>query len=52
MVYDSLQAGGAGVSIGRNVFEHPRRVDLMRAMNALVHSNASVDDAMAIVGED
>lgn len=52
MVYDSLQAGGAGLSIGRNVFEHPRRVDLMRAMNALVHSNASVDDAMAIVGED
>ena len=52
MVYDSLQAGGAGVSIGRNVFEHPRRMDLMRAMNALVHSNASVDDAMAIVGED
>ena len=52
MVYDSLQAGGAGLSIGRNVFEHPRRVNLMRAMNAIVHSNASVDDAMALVGED
>ena len=52
MVYDSLQAGGAGLSIGRNVFEHPRRVNLMRAMNAIVHSGASVDDAMAIVGED
>ena len=52
MVYDSLQAGGAGLSIGRNVFEHPRRADLMRAMNALVHSNATVEDAMAIVGAD
>ena len=52
MVHDSLLAGGAGLSIGRNVFEHPRRVDLMRTMNAIVHSGASVDDAMAIVGED
>lgn len=52
MAYDSLLAGGAGLSIGRNVFEHPRRVDLMRAMHAIVHLGASVDDAMNIAGED
>ena len=52
IVHDSLEAGGAGLSIGRNVFEHPRRVQLMRALNAMVHGNASVDDAMEIVGED
>jgi class I fructose-bisphosphate aldolase len=51
MVYDSLQAGGAGLSIGRNVFDHPKRVDLVRAMNAIVHSNASVEDALQIMGE-
>ena len=52
MVYDSIQAGGAGLSIGRNVFDHPRRVALMKALNAIVHHNASVEEGMAIVGED
>lgn len=49
MVYDSLQAGGAGLSIGRNVFDHPQRISLMRALNEMVHCDASVDYAMAIM---
>ena len=44
-------AGGAGVSMGRNVFQHPRRIELMRALRAIVHDNADVDHALAIVGE-
>lgn len=52
MVYDSLQAGGAGLSIGRNVFDHPRRVTLMKALNAMVHSGATVADAMTIMAEN
>lgn len=51
MVYDSLQAGGAGISIGRNVFQHPRRVELVKALRAVVHGNATVDEALSIVGE-
>ena len=51
MVYDSLQAGGAGLSIGRNVFDHPKRVTLMKALNAMVHSGATVEDAMTIMAE-
>ena len=51
MVYDSLQAGGAGISIGRNVFQHPRRVELVKALRAIVHGNATVDKALGIVGE-
>lgn len=51
MVSDSLKAGGAGLSVGRNVFQHPRRTDLVRALRALVHQDASVDEALAIVGE-
>lgn len=51
MVYDSLQAGGAGISIGRNVFQHPRRVQLVQALRALVHGGATVEAAMAMVGE-
>ena len=51
MVHASIKAGGAGVSMGRNVFQHPRRIELMRALRAIVHDNADVDHALAIVGE-
>ncbi|WP_296305278.1 2-amino-3,7-dideoxy-D-threo-hept-6-ulosonate synthase [uncultured Desulfovibrio sp.] len=51
MVHDSVRAGGAGVSIGRNVFQHPRRIELVRAMRAIVHDNADVEHALTIVGE-
>lgn len=51
MVHDSLQAGGAGISIGRNVFQHPDRVNLLKALRKVVHENASVDEAMQVLGE-
>lgn len=51
MVSDSLKAGGAGISMGRNVFQHPRRVELVRALRAIVHENATVEQALEIVGE-
>ncbi len=51
MVSDSLKAGGAGISMGRNVFQHPRRVELVRALRAVVHENATVEQALEIVGE-
>ena len=51
MVHDSIKAGGAGVSMGRNVFQHPRRIELMRALRAIVHDNAGVDQALPLVGE-
>ncbi len=52
MAYDSVLAGGAGLSIGRNVFQHPRRVQLVQALRAIVHNDADVDTAMTIVGGD
>jgi class I fructose-bisphosphate aldolase len=51
MVYDSLKAGGAGISIGRNVFQHRNRVALVSALRAIVHEDASVEEALKIVGE-
>ena len=51
MVHDSLKAGGSGLSMGRNVFAHPRRVQMVRALRALVHEDADVETALKIVGE-
>ena len=51
MVDNSLKAGGSGLSVGRNVFQHPNRIQLVRALRAIVHENATVEEALAIVGE-
>jgi predicted phospho-2-dehydro-3-deoxyheptonate aldolase len=50
-VQGALGAGGAGVCIGRNVFQHDRPLSMMKAICAMVHDKASVDDAEKILGE-
>ena len=42
MVDNSLKAGGSGLSVGRNVFQHPKRVQLVRALRGLVHQGLSL----------
>jgi len=51
MVKYSMTAGGAGLSIGRNVFQHQDPTKMVKALSALVHKEASVDEAMKILGE-
>lgn len=46
MVYWSLQAGGKGVSIGRNIFQHEDPAKMVRAMHAIVFGKANVKEAM------
>ena len=46
MVYDSIEAGGHGVSIGRNVFQH-RNVECMtRAISDIVLQGYTVEESM------
>lgn len=52
IVHDSLLAGGAGLSVGRNVFQHPRPRMLVAALSGIVHANWTVEQALAVVGED
>jgi class I fructose-bisphosphate aldolase len=51
MVHDSVQAGGAGLSVGRNVFQHKDPARLLRALGSIVHQGAGVEDAMRELGE-
>ncbi len=41
----ALDAGAAGLAIGRNVFQHPERIRFARAVAALVHQDATPEDA-------
>ncbi|MGE0607296.1 MAG: 2-amino-3,7-dideoxy-D-threo-hept-6-ulosonate synthase [Pirellulales bacterium] len=49
MVWESLDAGAAGISIGRNVFGADNVPQLCRALAGLIHDNLSVDDAVEIL---
>lgn len=51
MVKGSITAGGAGLSIGRNVFQHEDPTKLIKAFSTLVHNDASVAEALKILGE-
>ncbi len=51
MVYDSVKVGGAGLSIGRNVFQHENPTLMVRAFSAIVHECASVEESFNILGE-
>jgi predicted phospho-2-dehydro-3-deoxyheptonate aldolase len=49
MVRESLDAGGAGVSIGRNIFQHKNVKRILAAVSAVVHQDKSVAAAMRIL---
>jgi predicted phospho-2-dehydro-3-deoxyheptonate aldolase len=49
MVGGSLEAGGSGVSIGRNAFQHERPEKIVAAIVAMVHGGAGIEDALALV---
>jgi DhnA family fructose-bisphosphate aldolase class Ia len=43
MVQGAIEAGGAGVSIGRNVFQHRDPSRMVGAISMIVHENSGVD---------
>ncbi|MBM4249058.1 MAG: fructose-bisphosphate aldolase [Euryarchaeota archaeon] len=50
MVKDSIDAGGSGVSIGRNVFQHADVAGMTRAVAAVVLRGASAEEARRALG--
>lgn len=49
MVHDSIQAGGAGLSIGRNIFQAAQPSRLIQALHYVVHNDWDVDQAMELL---
>lgn len=45
-VYDGIQKGAIGVNLGRNVWQSPHPVAIMRALNAVIHENATPSQAL------
>jgi 3-hydroxy-5-phosphonooxypentane-2,4-dione thiolase len=48
MTSKAIEGGAAGVDMGRNIFQSDSPLGMIKAVNAVVHGNASVDDAYAV----
>jgi putative autoinducer-2 (AI-2) aldolase len=44
-VYDGMQKGAIGVNLGRNVWQNPHPLAMMRALNAVVHDGVTPKQA-------
>ncbi|HDR14237.1 MAG TPA: fructose-bisphosphate aldolase [Desulfobacteraceae bacterium] len=49
MVDDAIEAGAAGISIGRNVFQHPCPSLMVSALSAIVHDRMPVEQAAELL---
>jgi predicted phospho-2-dehydro-3-deoxyheptonate aldolase len=49
MVKGALEAGAAGLSIGRNAFQHKNPTKMVKALSKMVHKNATVEDAVKVL---
>jgi predicted phospho-2-dehydro-3-deoxyheptonate aldolase len=52
MVEGALEAGAAGVSIGRNVFQHQNPTRVVAALCMVVHKNATVEQALEFLSSN
>lgn len=50
-VYDGIQKGAIGVNLGRNVWQNPHPVPMMRALNAVIHKNSTPKEAQELYQE-
>jgi putative autoinducer-2 (AI-2) aldolase len=50
-VYDGMQRGAIGINLGRNVWQSEHPAAVARALQAIVHEGADVDQADALYQE-
>ncbi|MFH1255927.1 MAG: 3-hydroxy-5-phosphonooxypentane-2,4-dione thiolase [Candidatus Diapherotrites archaeon] len=48
MAFDAIQAGAAGVDFGRNIWQNPQPVAMIKAIRAVVHENMNPKEALEV----
>lgn len=51
MTWNGMQAGADGITYGRNIWQHDCPAAVLRGLNAIVHNQATIDEAMDIASE-
>jgi fructose-bisphosphate aldolase/2-amino-3,7-dideoxy-D-threo-hept-6-ulosonate synthase len=49
MIHGALKAGAAGISMGRNAFQHEDPTSFIRAASAMVHEGLAVQEALKMI---
>ena len=52
LAYKAIQAGAAGVDMGRNVFQSAKPLAMMKAISAVVHQGLSAQDAFQLYNDE
>jgi putative autoinducer-2 (AI-2) aldolase len=52
MAYNAVQAGAAGVDMGRNIFQSDSPVAMIKAIRAVIHENATPKEAMQVFSDN
>ncbi len=52
MAYDAIQKGASGVDMGRNIWQNPHPVGMIKAIKAVVHKNARPKEALEIYNKN
>ena len=50
MACEVVEAGAAGITFGRNIWQSPRLEGMIHALKTVVHRGMPVDEAMALLG--
>ncbi len=51
MAYQAIQQGAIGCDFGRNIFQNPHPVAMIGAIRAIVHDNATAEDALEMYND-
>lgn len=52
MAHNAMQAGAAGIAIGRNVWQYQNPAAMARSLSAIVHDGARVEEALSLLKEE
>ncbi len=47
-VHDGMQRGAIGINLGRNIWQSPHPVPMIRALRNIIHENGSVEEAVDV----
>ena len=51
MVCDAMKAGASGLSVGRNIFQHPDPRRLVGVLSSIIHEGLGIEEAIKKCGE-